>query len=199
MKLKKLPSIIKNNKFNERGLVEIGSGLLVPAYVGSQLGFNTPGKIFLEERFYPKLREVRVLALCPFKACGEFLDFSKINDDMSVKEYRKFWERFNKIVGPVNYETLMPKSKFMIALLDGSHAIDDGLASEVSYFGEKHGHVIGIRSNFRLSENIAAPINPAIRYFIDSKAYNGQFFDGPHAYDNAYKAIKKLADKFLKR
>ncbi len=195
MKLEKLPSVIRENKFNARGLMETESGLLVPAYVGSQLGFNTPGQEFLA-KFYARLQqEEGVLPLCPFKACSEYLDFSKLSDDMPLSQYREFWEKFNEVICMVNYETLMPHSRFMIALFDGSHASDDGLCSEVAFFAEHRGPVIGIRSDFRLSENIAATINPAIRYFLDLGLYEGQFFDGPGAYERAHTAIKTLADK----
>ncbi len=204
MKLERLPSVIREHEFNTRGLVKIplrisakvGFKLLVPAYVGSQLGFNTPGLNFLAV-FYPRLQqEAGVLPLCPFKACSEYLDFSKLSDDMPLRQYREFWEEFNQLIGPVNYETLMPCSKFMIALFDGSHAVDDGLSAEVGFYATSHKPIIGIRSDFRLSENISATINPAVRYFIDSGIYPGQFFDGPNAYERAHAAIKTLADKF---
>ena len=194
--LEKLPSVIRNNKFDDMGFVIHESGLLVPAYVGSQLGFSAPGKKFLDQEFYPELIKRRVFPLCPFSACGEYLDFSKLNDEMSVREFTSFWDNFNEIIGEVNYETLMPYSKFMIALFDGSHASDDGLCAEVGYFAQKHGSVIGIRSDFRLSENIAAPINPAVRYFIDKGPYNGQFFSGQSAYEDGLKTIEKLAGAF---
>ncbi len=192
-KLKKLPSVIRENKFNKEGLVETEFRILVPAYIGSQLGFNTLGKNYLEKTFYPELKRRGVLPLCPFAACDEYLDFSKLNDEMSAKEFKLFWSRFNDLIGIVNYETLMPRSKFMIALFDGSHASDDGLCAEVGYFAPRHGHIIGIRSDFRLCENISALINPAIRYFIDKGPYKGQFFSGPNAYETAFDGIEKLA------
>lgn len=193
MKLKKLPSVIAKNKFNEKGLVESEGELLVPAYVASQLGFNTPGKEYLNKLFYPALKaDAGVLPLCPFTACGEYLYLSKLNDDMSVKEEKEFWDDFNGIIGAVNYETLMPKSKFMIAILDGGHAVDDGVSAEIGYYAAKHGRIAGIRSDFRLAENRSAPVNPAVRYFIN------QFFEGPEAYDNAIKTIRKWADEIRK-
>ena len=114
---------------------------------------------------------------------------------MSVKEFRAFWEKFNRTIGHVNYQTLFPKSKFLIALFDGSHASDDGLCTEVGIFSTTGKPIIGIRSDFRLAENVAAPINPAVRSVIDYEPYDGLFFEGPQAYENAYKAIKNLADK----
>ncbi len=152
MKLEKLPSVIANNKFNEKGLVESKKRLLVPAYVASQFGFNYPGREYLNKLFYPALKaDAGVLPLCPFAACGEYLDLSKLNDDMTVGEEKKFWNGFNEIIGEVNYENLMPKSKFMIAILDGGHAVDDGVATEIGlYAGEFKRKIIGIRSDFRL-------------------------------------------------
>jgi|GEM_PF-3257011 len=200
MKLEKLPSVIAQNKFNEKGLVESEKGLLVPAYVASQLGFNTPGKEYLNEIFYPALKKkAGVLALCPFKACDEYLDFTKLNDEMPVKAQKEFWSEFSEVIGEVNYETLMPKSKFMIAILDGGHAVDDGVSAEIGYYAAKHGRIIGIRSDFRLAENPAAPINMAVRWFIDRGHYKGKFFEGPEAYDNAFKTIKEWADEIRKQ
>jgi len=202
MKLDKLPSIIADSKFNEKGLVEINGKVLVPAYAGSELGFNVPGRHFLYNDFYPKLeQECDVLVLCPFQACAEYLDLPTVtNEDILVKKLREAWTKFNKLIGIVNYETLMPKSKLMIAIYDGSHACDDGVCAETAHYATKgYGPVVGIRSDFRLDENMAAPINPAVRYFIDNGPYNGEFFFGPDAYDRAYESIKNMADEIRKR
>jgi len=195
MKLKNLPSIIEKNNFNEKGLVIVEQGFLVPVYVGSQQGFSSAEKNYLENNFYPELKKRGVLPLCPFTACAEYLNLSELNDNTNLKEYTEFWERFNEIIGPVNYEILMPHSKFMIAIFDGGHACDDGLSAEVSYYASNFGSVIGIRSDFRLSENIAAPINPAIRYFLDKGPYKGKLFTGTTAYEDALNEIEKLANE----
>lgn len=192
-KLKTPPSVIRENKFNEKGLVETASGLLVPAYVASPLGFNFPGRYFLETYFYPRLREeCMVLPLCPFTACAEYLDFSKLNENMPVREEKEFWKQFNRVIGAVNYGVLFPKSKFLIALCEG-HYVDEGVAAEIAHFADDYGKVIAVRSDFRLAENRAAPINLAIEPFID------KFRCGPTASENVYirafKEIKDLADK----
>lgn len=195
----KLPSVIRENKFNKDGFVETESGILVPAYVGSQFGFSVPGRKYLDEYFYPELKKRNVLPLCPFAACREYLDLSKLNDDMSVGELKSFWSDFNDLIGRVNYEILMPHSKFMIALLDGSHSCDDGLCGEIGRFTSNHGPVIGIRSDFRLSENIAASINQAVEYLITTKpGPGGFFFEGPQAYENALDGIMVLAQHLQK-
>jgi hypothetical protein len=79
MPLKNLPSIILETTFNKEGLVVAEEGVLVPAYVASQLGFNVPGRDYLEQ-FYARLRtEAGIFPLCPFKAYGEYLDFSVLD------------------------------------------------------------------------------------------------------------------------
>ncbi|MEM4247402.1 MAG: hypothetical protein QXF14_03715 [Candidatus Woesearchaeota archaeon] len=198
MNLDRLPSIISRTDWDENGLARTESGLLVPAYIASQFGFSTSGKEQLD-RFHTCLRnEAKVLPLCPFSTCEEYLDKPRLNSLKTIDELLKFWQDFNMIVGRVNYEMLMPKSKLMIAVLDGSHALDDGVSAEVSFYAAKYNGkkpIVGIRSDFRLCENLAAPINIAVRYFIDKGPYNGFFFNGPDAYDKALRQIKELADK----
>jgi len=196
MTLDRLPSVIANTRFNAAGLAETKEGLLVPAYVASQLGFSTIGKVQLNA-LHDRLREeAGVLPLCPFTACAEYLDFSRLGAAHTIDDVLGFWDEFNRLLGPVNYDELMPRSKFMIAILDGGHAVDDGVATEIGFYagryqGEKP--ILGIRSDFRLAENPAAPINPAIRYFLDQGPFNGQFFHGAEAYDRAVDAAKDLA------
>jgi len=202
IKLEKLPSILTETKFNEKGLVETDSGLLVPAYTASELIFSFPGTFFLNNYFYPKLKENGIFPMCPLDACGEYLDLSQINEEMTLKQYRQLWEDFDKILAVINYEKLMPKSKLLIASFDGSHHVDDGVASEVAYFAEKYnGNIIGIRSDIRMCENIASPINAAVRYFSDHtrSPYNSQFFQGigEEPYKEAFKAIKTLTERII--
>lgn len=198
MGLDKLPSIISKTNWDKNGLARTTSGLLVPAYIANQFGFSASGKEFLN-KFYNRLRnEAGILPLCPFNSCKEYLDKNKLCSLKTIDEQFAFWDDFNKIVGKVNYEILMPKSKLMIALLDGSHSIDDGIAAEIGFYAAKYNGdkpIVGIRSDFRLSENPAAPINIAVRYFMDQGPYNGFFFNGPDAYDKALKQMKELADK----
>ena len=187
MNLKKLSSIITNTRFSREGLVITESDLLVPVYVASQFGFNEPGREFLE-RFYERLRnEAEIFPLCPFKACEEFLDKNNPN-----------WKKFNKIVGELNYEILIPKSKLLIAILDGSHAIDDGVSAEIGYYAGKCPlkPIIGIRSDFRMAENPETPINIAVKYLIE-KSPRGKLFAGSSAYDDAFEYLSDLAKKII--
>jgi hypothetical protein len=197
MSLPKLPSIISETEFDRRGFAVSEKGLLVPAYMASQLGFSEL-KSFLYT-FYDRLRnEAGILPLCPFTACGEYLNFSELAKARTQEEVIEFWNRFNKLVGPVNYGQLMPKSKLMIAILDGGHAVDDGVAAEIGYYAVTYQGkmpIFGIRSDFRLAENPAAQINPAVRYFLDEGPYNGQLFTGLDAYNKAVKKIAEFAGK----
>lgn len=202
MVLDKLPPVITRNKFNKRGLIETDTGVLVPAYMGSGLGFNFLGLFFLNNYFYPKLqKEAGILPLCPFESCGSYLDFSRITEGDMLIKWENFWNNFNRgIVGPMNYQTLMPRSKMMIALLEG-HAIDEGLAGEIPEFlHTNEGPLLGIRSDFRLAENLAAPINPANRYFFDYGPYKDRtsFIEGPPTettYELAIERAKDLANR----
>ena len=106
MSLDKLPSIIENSKFNDKGLVETESELLVPAYVASQLAFDDTGKSYLDNVFYPKLKKVGVLALCPFSAMDEY---SYIDNTVTDE---KNDEENNKIISEI-CKILMSNSKFM--------------------------------------------------------------------------------------
>jgi hypothetical protein len=203
MILDRQPSVIRDNQFNLNGLVETSSGLLVPAYIGSGQGFNFPGKYFLAQNFHLRLeKEAGVLPLCPFKSCGEFLDFSKLSEEMPLSGYKSFWQDFNgRTVGDVNYRTLMPNSKMMFALLEGP-AVDEGLAAEIPEFlHTSSGPLIGIRTDIRLAENVEAPINPAIGDFFTRKEFQDRthFFYTPgtgEAYDQAIAKAREIADSF---
>lgn len=195
------PSILRKLKFSDEGFVEHTDSfdnskrLLVPAYVASQLGFSNIGMDTLHG-FYSRLFDVGIQPLCPFTACGEFINTAKLDALNKLDEIVSFWNEFNNLVGEINYGQLMPKSKLMIAILDGGHAVDDGVAAEIGFYaaeykGEKP--IIGIRSDFRLAENVSAPVNPAVRYFIDKGKYHGFFFDGKTAYGDAIKRLEHIA------
>jgi hypothetical protein len=183
------PSVLRDSKFTKKGLARTESGLLVPAYVGSPSGFYVPGQIFLNEHFYPVLRERGILPLCPWTSCAEY-DVPKLTEHASYADHEKAAKAFNSTIDHVNYDLLMPRAKFMIAILDGDREPDVGVVAESVHFSDKHGRVIGIRSDFRLGENIGAKINPALLRF-----YEGGLLTGNDAYEKALDAAESLADK----
>lgn len=163
------------------GLVKTRDRVLVAAYIAHQLGFNEPGRFFLERSFFPRLRKKGIHPLDPFKASGDLLSSMPHpeREGISLEGSRSDWGGFNGGVGKMNYEFLMPRSKLLIAILDGGHAVDDGVAPEVSHYWTKYERpVIGIRSDIRGGENLAAPVNPALRYFFDQaeKKFKGPMF-----------------------
>lgn len=197
----KLPSIIENTEFDEKGFALVDSKVFVPAYVASQHGFSyyedrydkfSTGSLL--EEFYEALKEKNILPLCPFKACREHLDLEKLGSMKTINEQRKFWEEFNDIVGKVNCEQLMPRSKLMIAILDGGHAVDDGVAAEIGYYSAKFDKpIIAVRNDIRVSENQYATVNAAVSYFIEKK----NLFSGPAAYERALDSLENIADSMV--
>lgn len=191
--LDKLPSIIDNTEF-ENGFAITEDGVYTPAYVASQRGFSSgrfsPGETL--DNFYKRLKdEAGILGLCPFEACGEYLDFSKL-ENASLDEHNSFWDDFSEIVGKVNYGELMPRSKLMIAKLNGVQ-VDDGVAAEIGYFAGKFNRPIaGILTDKRLD------VNESIKYFLGEGPYKGAIFSGRDSIDNAIQSLGQALPKTRK-
>ncbi len=194
-KIGRLPSIISDARFDDKGFVNSHPGkLMVPAYVGSGFGFNKPGSSFLAN-FYADLPKLDVFPLDPFSACAEFLPSEVFDGAKTVDENKSLWNKFNGKIGFINYGILMPRSKFMIALVEGQPP-DEGLASEISYFASNFGPVLGVRTDFRLAENPAASSNPAMTFFMqDQGPYGGQYFDGSSGYESLMVNIQRLVSE----
>ena len=94
----------------------------------------------------------------------------------------------------------MPKSKLLIAICEGQY-VDEGVASEIAHFITKgYGPVIGIRTDFRPGENLAAPINPAVlEYFGNEDHVDSRFFNGPDSYNNAIDYMQRLIQGMLEQ
>lgn len=180
----RLPSVIAESTFDENGYVVEAGRCLMPAYVASPLGFNRPGQHFADTYLYPGLKEAGIQVFCPFKACGEYLN-PAVFSETNVLAQRVLWEAFNRDVVPVvNYGVLMPRSKLLIAVLDGPHA-DEGVASEVAVASKLEIPVVGVRSDFRMGENAAASTNPAVDCFMS------RLFTGPQAYEEMFSFLRE--------
>lgn len=195
--LSHFPRMLEKLNFTDDGYVETDNGLLVPAYVASQFGFNSPGREFLEKNLYPKLREAGIEPLCPFTACGEYVTEDMLDEELSIHRNKEANSKFAQIACEVNYRILMPKSKIIVAHLDGSHAIDDGLSSEVAYFATMHGPTVGIRSDMRLHESATSGTNFAVKYFFEQPGC-GYFF-GQKAEKEALDFLKTYAKRIMKK
>jgi hypothetical protein len=194
--LGKYPTVIEENQFTPQGFIKKDDQLLVPVYVASELGFNFPGKYFLDNWLYPKLEEVDAIVLCPFKACGEFLDLDSLaNDGLTVRERRLVDTKFNQVINMVNNGILMPRAKFQFNILEGVPG-DTGAASEASYFASNFGPVIGVRTDVRPGENMASGINGQVKSYMDHTSYKGRYFENPTASQDGYlEAIDYLKEE----
>jgi len=176
-------------------------GPFVPAYVASDLGFSYQGRYFLENEFYPSLRgESGVVAICPFAACAPFFPAEFLGrDDVSEHEKDIELDAFNRMVGIINYDYLMPRTKMLIAIVEG-HGVDDGVAAEIGHYATKYpdNPIILVRSDLRLAENKRAPINPAVRHFVDYTGKDNKFVCdvvNDQAYQKVYKVAKEAAER----
>lgn len=134
--------------------------------------------------------------LCPFTACAEFLPPGVFDKSRTVAEVMADWDKFHDGIAFVNYGILMRYAHFMFANLDGQPP-DGGVIAELSLFSSNYGPVIGERSDFRLDENMAAPINPAVIPFM-GKMYPGKFFVGPDAFDQSLIEVKNMTTNIVK-
>lgn len=164
---------------------------MVSAYLSNQLGFSEIGKFVLDNLIKPKINEAGIKINDPFETVGEELDFNYLSKLDRHGDVIHFWDTFSKKVTPINND-LMKNSDCMIALLDGGHAIDDGVASEIGYFSAlKLGPIFALRSDVRLGENLAVTINPQVLGYITESG--GELFDGPGAVEKWAAAINNWA------
>ena len=161
---------------------------IVRAYLANQFGFSETGRYLLNNLFKPRLDKIGIKVLDPFVECANELNFSYIETLRLFKDRKKYWEEFSKKVASIN-NRLMQGADCLLAILDGGHAIDDGVASEIGYYaGIKRGPIFALRSDFRCGENIGTLINPQILgYIIQSK---GKLCEPPDAIENWFKAVK---------
>lgn len=137
------------------------------AYISNQFGFSETGQYLLNNLFYPKIKELGIDILDPFVECSKYLDFDFLNnlDKKSYLEVKEFWKSFNSKVTNINND-LMDRSDLMIALLDGGHTVDDGVASEIGYYFNLKKPIFALRTDIRLVDNMMAPINTQIMGYV---------------------------------
>lgn len=196
----KLPSVFEKYQFPEPGIVLTDQGPKVPVYVASGLGFNFAGRFFLEHYVHPKLEQEGAFILDPFQICGELLDLDLLDDKRSLLELKRGWQRFNNvIIHTVNYRLAIPRSGLVFAICEG-YPVDEGMASEMAYAATNFCPVVAVRSDFRLSENVATGTNPAVHVFASSQ-YGGSYYENSiadQAYQSAFSAVRELIDRRLR-
>lgn len=163
----------------------------ISGYLSNQYGFSETGNFVLDHLIKPKIKEAGIEINDPFAACSKELDFAKLNSLEKHEDVMLFWREFNHKVTLINNE-LMQKSDCMLAIFDGAHACDDGMASEAGYYAAiGRGPIFGLRSDIRLAENPDANINPQVLgYIIQS---GGQLITGENAVERWAKTIHDWA------
>lgn len=138
----------------------------VKAYLANQLGFSETGRHVLDSLIIPKISAMGIVINNPFLECGKQINWGFLAKIKDYEEKKKYWEDFSIKVTPINNH-LMRNSDCLLAILDGGHAVDDGVASEIGYYaGIERGPIFALRSDFRGGENIGASINPQLLGYI---------------------------------
>ena len=138
----------------------------VKAYLASQFGFSQTGKYLLDNLIIPKIKETGIIVIDPFVECDKEFDFKYLESLEKYEDRKEYLRDFSKEITPIN-NRLMDESDCLVAILDGGHSVDDGVASEIGYYaGIKKGPIFALRSDFRLGENMAVSINPQILGYI---------------------------------
>lgn len=82
-------------------------------------------------------------------------------------------DRLKERLADINFEIgkrnmrRIDDSKLVVAVLDGSGAdVDSGVAAEIGYAVGRGMKVLGLRTDFRTGDNIAAAINLQVEFFI---------------------------------
>lgn len=124
--------------------------------------------------------------------CGKELDLEHMSKLEKYDDRIKYLEDFSRKITPINNK-LMEESDCLIAILDGGHTVDDGVASEIGYWAgaKRDGPIFALRSDIRCGENIAVSINPQIIGYISLSG--GYLADGPGAVDKFFTKVREWA------
>lgn len=153
----------------------------IQVYMPNQLGFATflaPRLDYLIGRFriiHEKIENVRQPAVTPELYIYEpFAEseglrsayMERIQATDSYSEFIGLSKEFTEEVAETNREA-MENSRIMAAILDGGHAVDDGVANEIGFYAETElGKIIALRTDERImgpGEIINAQIESDIR------------------------------------
>jgi len=167
---------------------------IVRGYLANQFGFSETGRESLKRLIIPKIEEIGITVINPFDECAKMLDPRVLEQHQYHSKIMELWEKFSKNVTPTN-NNLMQKSDCMLAILDGGHAVDDGVSSEIGYYaGIRQGPIFALRSDFRTAENPWAPINSQVLgYILQSE---GTLVYGENALNRWFEEIRKWYNNF---
>ena len=118
-------------------------------YLANHLGFSETGKIALKHLVSELDKYFIVLE--PFRDAGTIKDITSHDAARAII---------------ISNRMLMSRSNVMAPVLDGTHAIDDGIAAEIAEFASKRfGPIIALRSDLRHHDS-KFRINPQILGYI---------------------------------
>jgi len=167
------------------------------AYLANQLGFSSTGTFVIEDLIKPRIEGIGITVYDSFLDCAKELDPSYLATLTTYEEVLRYWEIFSAKVTPINNK-LMEQSDCLLAILDGGHAVDDGVASEIGYYtGIRRGPIIAVRTDFRGGENIAVSVNPQLWGYI--RQSGGELIAGQDCLNRWFSAIEKWYTNFNRR
>jgi nucleoside 2-deoxyribosyltransferase len=131
-------------------------------YVASPLGFSEPGRHYLAEVLHPSLTAAGWTVLDPW-ADQSGLVAETLALPAGVAR-REALIRMSRTIGERN-RSLLAAANAVLAVLDGPD-VDSGTAAEVGWAAAHKTPVVGWRSDFRLADHEAAPVNLQVEDFV---------------------------------
>jgi nucleoside 2-deoxyribosyltransferase len=131
-------------------------------YVASPLGFNEPGRYWAAEVLHPALAAAGWAVLDPWVD-----ETGVVGSTMSLPPGPARLEalrQMSRTIGARN-RRLLADAAAVLAVLDGPD-VDSGTAAEIGWAAACGTPVIGLRTDFRLAEHEAAPVNLQVEDFI---------------------------------
>ncbi len=162
----------------------------ISLYLANELGFSALGKKQLDEIIVPAIEKIGYKVYEPFRENAKNYNFAQISSLEKYDERCEVLRESDSKTGRNNV-IFMDCSKVMAAILDGSHAGDPGIGSEIGYYFPKRQPIVAVRTDFRLVENPAARINLQVKYFITHSPGGKLLF----SYDEWYAELGKLYNK----
>ncbi|PIY68837.1 hypothetical protein COY90_03825 [Candidatus Roizmanbacteria bacterium CG_4_10_14_0_8_um_filter_39_9] len=173
----RLPSCVSEFQFTDDGFVldnETGNRL-VPIYVAGLTGASAEAN----STIIGPLKELGYHVMDPVTACQEY--FSNTTTEQQRQE----------IVDTISNDVLIPKSKAMVAFLEGNDA-DFKIATKITRMAIKQGPVIGIK----LNSNSERPVDIKLAGYMDEQ-YRGILFEGEFVREDSLYYLTRLHDEML--
>ncbi|MEW6474690.1 MAG: nucleoside 2-deoxyribosyltransferase [Actinomycetota bacterium] len=135
---------------------------MTAVYVASPLGFSEPGRHYLTAVLQPRLNAAGWSVLDPWDD-----PTGVVAETLSLPAGAARLDalvRMSRTIGERN-RGLLATADAVLAVLDGPD-VDSGTAAEVGWAAAHKTPVIGWRSDFRLADHEAAPVNLQVEDFV---------------------------------